>query len=207
MISVRQGETHDPISVVIGNAAIKPQASAVASILPKGTVAPKWVPETPNSSTEETLFDRRAELKKAVSLVSMHLPERWRTSIFKQIDRLLNLENWSEDSRLIEHSPFVTFLRFTIYADPKSLPGLSVAPNGHIVASWHSGEMRAFVEFLEQDKAYAVLSKRTPRGNEAVSWRGHVANLRKFVSDFGCADCFGWKIGKKAEAGASGQSS
>jgi hypothetical protein len=142
-------------------------------------------------SLEESLFDNAANLKIAFAAIAMHLSPDWRRVIFKQLDRLLDSASWEEDSALIAFPPFITFLRFVIYAAPTRFPSLGVSPKGHILAAWLCPPQQIAVEFLEADKAVATFSIQTARSREVIAWRGHVADLKDFIQRNGLGDCVG----------------
>jgi hypothetical protein len=100
-------------------------------------------------SLDECLFDNAADLKIAFAQIAMHLSPDWRRTIFKQLDRLLDLNSWEDDSALIERIPFMTFLRFVIYAAPTRFPSLGVSPHGHVLAAWMCPPQQILVLFLE----------------------------------------------------------
>ena len=150
---------------------------------------------------EHKLFTESVKLKVAVSKISMHLQEAWRTTIFRQIDILYSQEDWDDESTFVKGDAFQTFLRFIVFSASNTIPGLALAPNGNPVASWRDNDRRVHIEFQPNDIANAVLSRITARGPEAASWRGPVTNLRRFIEAFGCADCLGWnKYGEAKEA-------
>jgi hypothetical protein len=141
------------------------------------------------SSLEAKLFDNAAELKIALSQIVMHLSPEWRAVIFRQLDTLLDLNNWQDDSAFIRKSTFMTFLRFIVFTAPTRLPSLGVGSTGHILAAWNNGDQHIAVEFLPADKAAATFVKRGARSREAVTWRGHVADLKLFIEDNGMSEC------------------
>lgn len=140
-------------------------------------------------SLEAQLFDNAAELKIALSHIVMHLAPEWRAIIFRQIDSLLDMNSWQDDSAFIQKSTFMTFLRFIIFAAPTRLPSLGVSLNGHILAAWNNGEQRIAVEFFSVDKASATFVKQGTRSKEALAWRGHVADLKLFIEKNGMIGC------------------
>jgi hypothetical protein len=142
-------------------------------------------------SLEECLFDNAAILKIDFAHIAMHLSWEWRQVIFKQLDRLLDPANWEDDSSLIERAPFMTFLRFVIYAAPTRFPSLGVSPKGHILAAWLCPPQQIAVEFLAADKAAATFLIQTARSKEIVAWRGHVADLKDFIQRNGLSAFIG----------------
>lgn len=145
----------------------------------------------PGVSLEECLFDNRAGLKLDFSRIAMHLSSQWRAVIFKQLDRLLDISLWEDGSSLIERAPFMTFLRFVIFAGPKRFPSLGVSPAGHILAAWGGSPQRIAIEFLPRDRATATFVILAARSKETVAWRGHVADLRDFIQRNGLNECLG----------------
>jgi hypothetical protein len=140
-------------------------------------------------SLQEQLFDSSAKLKVTFSQIAMHLTPSWRNTIFEQLDSLLNVEDWQDDSALIDDSSFSTFLRFLIYAAPNRLPSLGVGPTGHVLAAWGEDAQRIAIEFLPKDSAMATMVKQGTRGKETVAWRGHVVDLKLFIERFGASEC------------------
>jgi hypothetical protein len=143
----------------------------------------------PPPSLEAQLFDNAAELKIALSQIVMHLAPKWRAIIFRQIDSLLDLNSWQDDSAFIQKSTFTTFLRFIIFAAPTRLPSLGVGLTGHILAAWNNGDQRIAVEFFSEDKAAATFVKQGAYSKEALAWRGHVADLKLFIEQNGMIEC------------------
>lgn len=141
------------------------------------------------SSLEAKLFDNAAELKIVLSQIVMHLEPEWRAIIFRQLDSLLDLNSWQDDSAFIQKSTFRTFLRFIIFAAPTRLPSLGVGLTGHILAAWNNCDQRIAVEFFPEDKAAATFVKQGAYSREALAWRGHVADLKLFIEQNGMIGC------------------
>lgn len=176
---------------IVAHPLIRPASPALAAAQPTPPRSPRasdaeTLPAPP--SLEVQLFDNRAKLKASFSPIAMHLTTEWRTAIFEQLDFLLNLENWQDDSSLIQESTFSTFLRFLIFAAPNRLPSIGISPNGNVLAAWLKGDERITVQFLPDDRAIATLIRRGTRGNETVAWRGHVVDLKLFIERFGVRD-------------------
>jgi hypothetical protein len=140
-------------------------------------------------SLEERLFDNAAELKIATAHVAMHLRPELRETIFKQLNRLLDFDNWQDDSAFIQRSSFATFLRFILYADTTRLPSLGVGSNGNILAAWNNDSQQIAVQFFPNDQAAASFVIQGTRSKESVAWRGHVADLKTFIERNGLTTC------------------
>lgn len=142
-------------------------------------------------SLEERLFDNAAELKIALSKIVMHLTPKWRTIIFRQIDSLLDLDSWQDDSAFVQKSTFTTFLRFITFAKPTRLPSLGVSLTGNILAAWNTGNQRIAVEFFPKDQAATTFVKQGVYSGEreVLAWRGHVTDLKPFIEQNGMIGC------------------
>ena len=140
------------------------------------------VSTVPGADLEDMLFENRASLKIAVSKVAMHLSSEWREVLFRQLDTLLQLDNWEDgDSTLIEQSTFMTFLKFVIYAKPSRLPSLGVSVRGHLLVAWSKNGEHLSIEYLPNDQATLSLHRLGSRSNETIAWRGHIADLKLFI--------------------------
>jgi hypothetical protein len=137
----------------------------------------------------EQLFDNAASLKILVSEIAMHLGIRWRDSIRLQIDSLLDIDAWEEESSQVDIWTFRTFLRFVVFSSPTKLPSLGVAQSGTFLASWDHNDQRVSVQFFRGDQVRAVLTKKTTRGKQTAAWQGPVADLADFVRGFGNEEC------------------
>lgn len=141
------------------------------------------------TALEQSLFTNRSNLKVATSRVAMHLSAAERSNLFASIDRLLDLKNWEEESSRITEASFTTFLRFTIYAHPKALPNLGVAPDGNLLAGWRVDAKSVHVEFMRGDQCLALIKTSSERGPEGTAWRGHVARLREVIRANRAEEC------------------
>jgi hypothetical protein len=140
-------------------------------------------------SLDVQLFDNAAQLKIALSHIAMHLTPEWRLAIFRDLDELLDPDNWQDDSAMIDNRAFASFLRFIIFAAPSRIPSLGVGPTGHLLAAWTKGDKRIAVEFLPDDKAAATLTKPGTRDKETIAWRGHLADLKLLIDRLSGAEC------------------
>ena len=71
------------------------------------------LPPTVNGSDlKEILYDNRSELKRSISEIAMHMKDETRNDFFKQIDELLDIEEFTEGDSLISKQSFRTFLNF-----------------------------------------------------------------------------------------------
>jgi hypothetical protein len=127
--------------------------------------------------------------KIAISQLAMHLDEAWRRVTFEQLDALLASDHWEEDSAFVKRAPFLTFLRFVIFAGPTRVPSLGVGHSGNTLASWRNDNTQINAEFMANDKAAVSFIQQVGRSKEAIVWHGDVADLRLFLQRNGVLDC------------------
>jgi hypothetical protein len=108
---------------------------------------------------EELLFDKRAALKLKTAAVAMHLDREWRSSLFRELDGLLDVESWDRDDQLANDSSFFTFLRMIIFVAPARRPGLGLTYSGNMIAAWTAGRNRLTIECLPRDQVRWVLAR------------------------------------------------
>ncbi len=139
---------------------------------------------------ELRLYNNAAELKKDFSVYAVHLNASWRKIVFSQLDELLDLDAWSEDSAFLSVGSFRTFLRFLAYAKPLRMPSLGVDHQGNLITAWIDDPKRLFATFLSRDRVSASMIGLTTRGErELTSWLGPVVALREAVERMGNRSC------------------
>lgn len=152
-----------------------------SGVLTKGAV---------NSTLEERLFNNRATLKILTSQISMHLHRLQREDLFKQLDSLLDLEAWAEDSSLVWDTSFLTFLRFLTYKQQVLRPALTVSPNGNIMATWLGAGRRLTIEFQNRDMVRTVAHLKPENDEmESLAYVGPLRRLDAILEPFGAV---GW---------------
>lgn len=110
-------------------------------------------------SLQERLFDVKAESKILTRQLTMHFPPDWHLSFFKQLDNLLDAEEWNEQDEPVTRDSFFTFIRLLLKFKNKRRPGIGIADYGHIVAAWTAGPTdRLTVECLPKDRVRWVVS-------------------------------------------------
>jgi hypothetical protein len=97
-------------------------------------------------SLNEQLYDALASFKTRTALVAMHLDRDRRDRLFKQLDNLLDFENWENDDLPPKLASFETFLRLLMLVRPDKRPGLGATYDGKLLAAWTSGSDRLTIE-------------------------------------------------------------
>ena len=107
-------------------------------------------PVAPQNLTEE-LYDALASFKVRTALVAMHLDREWRVRLFRQLDSLLAIEDWEKSDVPPSLASYSTFLRMLTFLRPLRRPGLGATHDGHLIATWTTGEDRLTIECLPKD--------------------------------------------------------
>ncbi|WP_156824826.1 hypothetical protein [Methylocystis rosea] len=110
-----------------------------------------------DKSIQERLFDALASFKVFASQVAMHFDLDRRDRLFRQLDLLLDPEEWLDDDLPPEFASFRTLLRTLLTLRPTKGPGLGASSKGHLVAAWTSGNDRLTIEALRDDRVRWVL--------------------------------------------------
>lgn len=109
------------------------------------------VSRTAEESTEERLFESRAQFKVLTSQIAMHLDDAWREKLFHQVDSLLDADEWQKEDVEPSAASARTFLRLILALRPEQRPGLG-ASHGHLIAAWTNGKNQLTIECLPKDR-------------------------------------------------------
>ena len=189
---------HDPsrANAIYAGAAVSHISSASTTWKKPEPATPEHLAPDQSGPTENSLelrlYNNIADLKIDFAERATHLPFHWRNVIFSQLDGLLSLEAWNEDSAFLSRSSFRTFLRFVTYVHPERVPTLGVDHSGNLIAAWMDDPLRVFATFLPNDSVGATLIGRTKRGEEELTaWSGPVQALGDFIARAGNSCCLG----------------
>lgn len=104
--------------------------------------------QTQITSIAEQLFDASAYAKIKVSEISMHLDKDFKSSLFKQIDNVLDQDEWDPDDKLMQRDSFKWFLKAILDLRPEKAPSLGISNKGNIFSAWVRDKNRLILEFL-----------------------------------------------------------
>jgi hypothetical protein len=136
------------------------------------------------TSEAERAFDQLVALKMTTADVSMHLDAAWRSGLFKQLDNLLDAEEWDFSDEMPSVGSFKTFLRMIIHNRVKRRPGLGATSDGKIIATWTVGADRLTVECKSNDTVRWVATKYIAGDRVSSANTGPVSLLREFLAPF-----------------------
>jgi hypothetical protein len=137
----------------------------------------------PGTVTEEGIFEARLQAKLVIANVAMHVRSEWRLSLFRQLDDILDINEWEPADPFPTSDSMRTFLRMIIYLRFRKCPGLGVS-GGNIVAAWTEGDQRLTIECLPNDRMQWVFSKRLADSFEIGSGETFVTRLPEVLSPY-----------------------
>jgi hypothetical protein len=149
----------------------------------------KTIADPEGNNVAARLFNVRANAKMVAAQVSMHLKPEWRAKIYRQIDRLLDVEQWDEGDGLLDVASMKSFLRFIIYANATAVPSLGMAPTGAILAAWRADTRRLTIEFRGNDSCRLAISHFTGDDTSIITFSGSTVQARSFL------DCVDFPLG------------
>tara|TARA_R110002095_G_scaffold183373_3_gene160565 strand:+ start:1311 stop:1892 length:582 start_codon:yes stop_codon:yes gene_type:complete len=132
---------------------------------------------------EFQLFENRSNLKQMISKIAMHMKDDVRKDFFKQLDNLLDIEEFTDDDSLINPRSFHSFLNFFAVTSGLKRIALTVAPSGNTVASWLLDNESLHIEFLSNSLATAVASLINEGEKETIVRQGSVLSMGRFLDD------------------------
>lgn len=139
----------------------------------------------PAKPLEVRIFNRLMAFKILTSRVAMHLDGKWKDGLFRQLDFLLDVEEWDSDFALPSEASFETFLRVVTYLRPFERPSLGASEAGTLVASWKSGDLDLFMDFLPGSFVRWVASRDANEGREALTGNTLVESIIPSLTAFG----------------------
>lgn len=133
--------------------------------------------------SQEALFEARLKAKLLVANVAMHIRSEWRLSLFKQLDDLLDFEEWDPDDPLPRAGSVRTFLRTIIYHRFTKCPGLGIS-QGNLIGTWTTGRDRLTIECLDSDTLQWVSSRYIDDFLELASGVTKVTRLQEVLRPY-----------------------
>ncbi len=110
-------------------------------------------------SIAERLFDATAGAKIWASSVAMKLDRGTRDRLFRQLDNLHSLDEWFDGDAPVALDSFKSFVRAIILRVIGGKPGLSLTPDGNLIALWSVEGAKLVIEFQPSNLARYLWSQ------------------------------------------------
>lgn len=161
-----------------------------SSIRPSNLVADHGTLKSLPSLPQRLLATKNAFKSEARAFI-MHFDPAWHTRLSRQLDGLLDVEEWDPSDEVITGESFETFLRVLIKLRGKRHPGIGVGASGHILAYWAAqGESRLTIECMNQDRIRWVISRRCAEGLETAAGTTTLSRLLDVIAPYSPAGWF-----------------
>ena len=98
------------------------------------------------------LYDTRAAFKMYVASVAMHISMDDRARLFRQLDLLLDSEEWDSQDAPPTLASFQTYMRLMLTRRPTKQPSIGATFDGHLIAAWQNERGRLTIECLANDR-------------------------------------------------------
>ena len=112
-----------------------------------------------DSDLSARLFNATAEVKILMSQVAMHVDQKWRDILFRQIDNLHNIDDWYEDDLPINKGSFSSFIKGMLSINPANHPDIGLTHEGYVIAVWAKNGTRLVTEFKPNDRVKWLVSR------------------------------------------------
>lgn len=144
-------------------------------------------------STEERLFDAKAcaKIYTAQVEVAMRINENWRKQLFRQIDSVLDADEWMVGDEPLTPESYQTFLRLMFVLQPRIKPGLGMTSDGNLMAIWQAGDARLTIYCFGDDDLRYVLSYVEDGKRRTAAADASIFNIRKLLAAFEPDQWFG----------------
>jgi len=139
---------------------------------------------------EDQLFSALAEIKVYASQVAMKMGQDWRNSLFRQLDSLLDPEEWVEGDLPPTKASFATYLKAMFLIKPARRPGLGISHNGDLVGAWTTNDARLTMTFQAAGKVRVVLSRKLDDSTERAALETEVMRLKDVLSPYKTEEWF-----------------
>ncbi len=138
----------------------------------------------PESLLEERLYDARAACKIKTAAVAMHIDHDWRIRFFRQLDNLMDIDNWEKDDLPVKDASFATLLRMLLFIKPKRRPGLGITNDGNILAAWTVGKDRLTIEYRAADQVRWVVVIYDGEERESAAGEAYLPRLMDVLAPY-----------------------
>jgi hypothetical protein len=135
-------------------------------------------------SLTERLFNALAAFKmKTATLAAAHFNREDRTRLFKQLDSLLDAENWDSTDEVTTEASFTTLLRMMLFLKGRR-PALGVTGSGNFIATWTENDDRLTIECKPEDRLRWVLVQNLDGQRETAAGETTIRRLPEVLRPY-----------------------
>jgi hypothetical protein len=117
------------------------------------------------ANLQQRVFDSGVEMKVAVSQYAMHLSPETRQKLFRDLDDVVNIDDWYEEDTLPRYDSFRDFLKWTIYSKRFNWLSIGVSNEGNILVAWKSEQALLTANFSGNSRVLWTVTRTSPQGD------------------------------------------
>jgi hypothetical protein len=125
-----------------------------------------------NQGLEERIFNSVVQLKVSIAQFAMHLSSDERERIFRQLDDVINVDDWHDEDELPKVESFRDLLRWAIHSSLYGWTSFGVADDGNILVAWDRPSARLTANFNGDGQVRWTSWVRSSSGTEAAHAAG-----------------------------------
>ena len=115
----------------------------------------------------------------------MHLDNEWREKLFRQLDSLLDAQEWDLRDLPPTLASFATFLRLMLLIKPDVRPSFGASSDGKFIAAWTVGDDRLTLECLPGDQVRFLIAVTNEGERERVAGSVPITRLMDVIAPYG----------------------
>jgi hypothetical protein len=117
------------------------------------------------------------------AMVAMHLTADERGRLFRQLDSLMDYENWDPDDVPVGLPSFTTFIRMVLFLGGRR-PAMGATSTGNLIASWTEGNDRLTIECKSDDHIRWVLVENLDGERESAAGETTTPRLHEVLHPY-----------------------
>ncbi len=137
------------------------------------------------NTLDNRIFNETSFYKTYTAAVAMHLTGEWRDNFFKQIDRLIDPENWDDEDELISRASFQTLIKLVTLPNVTVRPSINVSQFGDAMATWARPEGRLTVYCRPNENIQWVVQSEENGFWESATGQTHLSRLLPAIEPYG----------------------
>jgi len=141
--------------------------------------------EQAGATLDEKLFASLGSFKIFTAQIAMHLDTEWREKLFRQLDSLLDAQEWDQRDLPPTLASFATFLRLMLLIKPEERPGFGASSDGKFIAAWTVGDDRLTLECLPGDLVRFSIVVTNDGERERVAGVVSITRLTEVIAPYG----------------------
>lgn len=139
-------------------------------------------------TVEKCLALKRSSLKSLFRGYAMYFDAGFCAQMLKQIDVLLDYDEWMDGDKLPSENSFRALLRGIVHLKPQKRPALGLTSGGNMLAMWSNETSKVSLEFIPGDLITWTATRRVSGPADQMASRTATVRLPAALEGFGVRD-------------------